>query len=314
MMAPASNRPICRVSITSRRQNASHAFRIASEGGKESAPEPAAHAPGTTVDVADLYFNTPARRKFLKTEATEFAHCEAVVERAALSRPDVAFSLRHNNRVVQHLPRAELARRVESILGAEFTASMRTVDAGGPGLHLYGFAGSPAFSRAGRDLQFVFVNGRFVRDKLLAHAARDAYRDVMHGDRQPAYVLYLDIDPRSVDVNVHPAKTEVRFRDSRAVHQFVYHAVAKALSGNAVQAPAPSASPMLSDAGALQARPSFGGGPNGPTPASTTMFQPGLGIAQPRSNYAAYFAAARGTAPAARTPPRQPERIEEKER
>ena len=287
--ALASIASVSRVSITSRRQNASHAFRIASEGGKESAPEPAAHAPGTTVDVADLYFNTPARRKFLKTEATEFAHCEAVVERAALSRPDVAFSLRHNNRVVQHLPRAELARRVESILGAEFTASMRTVDAGGPGLHLYGFAGSPAFSRAGRDLQFVFVNGRFVRDKLLAHAARDAYRDVMHGDRQPAYVLYLDIDPRSVDVNVHPAKTEVRFRDSRAVHQFVYHAVAKPLAATASTAPVPTFIGGLANDEAAPAQGTGAYASVAPHNPIANGAQGQLGIAQSPAAYSAFF-------------------------
>src|SRR5690606_16323563 len=124
--------------------------------------------------------------------------------RAALSRPDVAFSLRHNARVVHHLARGERAHRVEAVLGMEFTRSMRTVDAGGVNLRLRGYAGSPSFSRAGRELQFIFVNNRFVRDKLLAHAARDAYRDLMHGDRHPAYVLYLDIDPRGVDVNVHP--------------------------------------------------------------------------------------------------------------
>ena len=293
--ALASIASVSRVTITSRRHNASHAFRIASEGGNESAPEPAAHAPGTTVDVADLYFNTPARRKFLKTEATEFAHCEAVVERAALSRPDVAFNLRHNNRVIQHLPRAELARRVESILGVEFTGSMRTVDAGGPGLHLYGFAGSPAFSRAGRDLQFVFVNGRFVRDKLLAHAARDAYRDVMHGDRQPAYVLYLDIDPRSVDVNVHPAKTEVRFRDSRAVHQFVYHAVAKSLAATASTAPVPAYSSgslgerASAEQQASQRYPAAGSTSLAGTSPIGNGAQGQLGIAQSAAAYSAFF-------------------------
>ena len=289
--ALASIASVSRIVVTSRRHNATHAHRIASDGGVETAAEPAAHVPGTTVDVADLYFNTPARRKFLKTEGTEFAHCEAVVERAALSRPDVAFSLRHNGRVVQHLPRAELARRVEAILGAEFTQSMRVVDAGGPGLHLYGYAGSPAFSRAGRDLQFIFVNGRFVRDKLLTHAAREAYRDVMHGDRHPAYVLYLDVDPRSVDVNVHPAKTEVRFRDSRAMHQFVYHAVAKALAANAGDAPVPQFSSAaghgMTGTGVID------DGRHDVTTSTATYPPPGaqgtLGVFQPRADYGAFF-------------------------
>jgi len=301
--ALASIASVARVSVVSRHAESQRAWRIAAEGAAPSAVEPAAHAPGTTIEVADLYFNTPARRKFLKSEQTEFAHCQDMVERAALSRPDVAFSLKHNGRVIQHLPRGDLSRRIEAVLGAEFAAAMRPVDEAGGGeaaLRLYGHAGAPSFSRASRDLQFVFVNGRFVRDKVLTHALREAYRDVMHGDRHPAYVLYLEIDPRAVDVNVHPSKIEVRFRDSRAIHQFVYHAVAKALSGSAAQAPVPSASPMLSDAGALRPQPSFGAGsyagPYATGPASTTMFQPGLGIAQPRSNYGAFFAAARDSA------------------
>jgi len=303
--ALASIASVARVSVVSRYTESQRAWRITAEGAAPSAVEPAAHAPGTTIEVADLYFNTPARRKFLKSEQTEFAHCQDMVERSALSRPDVAFSLKHNGRVVQHLPRGDLARRIEAVLGAEFAAAMRPVDEAGGGeaqLRLYGHAGAPSFSRASRDLQFVFVNGRFVRDKVLTHALREAYRDVMHGDRHPAYVLYLEIDPRAVDVNVHPSKIEVRFRDSRAIHQFVYHAVAKALSGSAAQAPVPSASPQFSESGALRPQPFFGAGSHAGSytaTASTTMFQPGLGIAQPRSNYGAFFAAARDSAEAA---------------
>jgi len=302
--ALASIASVARVTVVSRHAGSQRASRISAEGAAPSAVEPAAHAPGTTIEVADLYFNTPARRKFLKSEQTEFAHCQDMVERAALSRPDVAFSLKHNGRVVQHLPRGDLSRRIEAVLGAEFAAAMRPVDAAGGGetqLRLSGHAGAPSFSRASRDLQFVFVNGRFVRDKVLTHALREAYRDVMHGDRHPAYVLYLEIDPRAVDVNVHPSKTEVRFRDSRAIHQFVYHAVAKALSGSAAQAPVPSASPRFAESGALRPQPSFGAASHTgsyATPASTTLFQPGLGIAQPRSNYGAFFAAARDNADA----------------
>jgi DNA mismatch repair protein MutL len=295
--ALASIASVARVSIVSRHAASAHALRIAAEGAAAGPPEPAAHAPGTTVEVAELYFNTPARRKFLKSEATEFAHCQDMVERAALARCDVAFSLKHNGRVVQHLPRAELARRIETLLGAECAASMRALDETGGGenaIRLHGHVAGPSFSRASRDLQYVFVNGRFVRDKLLAHALREAYRDVMHGDRHPAYVLYLDVDPRAVDVNVHPSKIEVRFRDGRAVHQFVYHAVAKALSASAGQAAAgqvPGAAPMLDETGALRPRPALGlasaGGGHQPGLGGMS----GLGVAQPRADYGAFFAA-----------------------
>jgi DNA mismatch repair protein MutL len=298
--ALASIASVARVSVMSRHAKAQRGFRIASEGAAAAgAPEPAAHAAGTTVDVADLYFNTPARRKFLKSEATEFAHCEAVVKRAALSRPDVAFTLKHNGRVSMHLPRSDFPRRTQAVLGKEFAGGMRAIDAGigegagegagetgAPGLRLSlrGFAGSPAFSRAARDLQFAYVNGRFVRDKLLAHALREAYRDVMHGDRHPAYVVHLDIDPRAVDVNVHPSKTEVRFRDSRALHQFVYHAVSRALSASIPAAPPadafgrPSQEAAVSQQAARAAHEFPGSGA-----------QATLGVAQPRADYGAFF-------------------------
>ena len=315
--ALASIASVARLTLTSRHREAHHAFRIGGSGGEHSAPEPAAHAQGTTVEVADLYFNTPARRKFLKSEATEFAHCEAVVERAALSRPDVAFSLRHNGRVVRHWPQATLERRLEAVLSAEFARSMRAVDSGGTSPRLTGFAGAPSFSRAGRDLQFVYVNGRFVRDKLLAHAVREAYRDLMHGDRHPAYALHLHIDPRAVDVNVHPAKIEVRFRDGRGVHQFVYHALAKALAASAGEAPAPVVSPVVSSLVSSTVSALFSSSAGSATgasispiaasrmtglfdtaggggPASPPQYYPGaqaaLGVAQPRAAYASFFA------------------------
>ena len=164
--------------------------------------------------------------------------------RAALSRPDVAFGLRHNGRVISHLAATDLPRRTEAILGAEFAAAARPVTERIAGLALSGFVASPNYTRSSRDAQYLFVNGRFVRDKVLTHALREAYRDVLHGDRHPAYALFLAIDPRAVDVNVHPAKIEVRFRDSRAVHQFVYHAVSKALAASAGNAPVAYAAPM----------------------------------------------------------------------
>jgi DNA mismatch repair protein MutL len=278
--ALASIASVARISLLSRAAAASRAFAVNAENGKIGATEPAAHAAGTTVDVNDLYYNTPARRKFLKSEATEFAHCEEVFTRIALSRPDLTFTLRHNGRViVRHAP-SDSARRVEAILGAEFAQSMRAIETSGV-LQLRGFVGSPAFTRSSRDSQFSFVNGRFVRDKVLSHALREAYRDVLHGERHPAYVLFMEIDPGSVDVNVHPAKTEIRFRDARAVHQFVFHAVAKGLSGTAAETPPPLAMPSAASGHAIRPRPG----------------QAPLGLAQPVAAYGAMFAAAR-SAPA----------------
>jgi len=280
--ALASIASVARVELTSRTAAAEHAWRIHAEGGSPGDPEPAAHPAGTTVDVADLYFNTPARRKFLKTEATELAHCAEVFHRAALVRPEVAMTLRHNGRVLAHYPAADLGTRIAVVMGNAFTEGASPIDAGGEALRIYGYAGAPAAARASRDAQHLFVNARFVRDKLLAHALREAYADVLHGDRHPAYILYLEIDPATVDVNVHPAKTEVRFRDPRAVHQFVYHAVEKALAGPAgasVAPPAPAtAFGSPAGAGAAAARP------------GTAGFQSRLGVAQPVAAYHAMFA------------------------
>ena len=277
--ALASIASVARITLTSRLRDARHGSELRAEGGQTGVPQPAAHATGTTVEVEDLYYNTPARRKFLRTEATEFSHCEEVFHRAALSRPDVAFSLRHNGRVISHLAAADLPRRIEAILGAEFAAAARPVMEQIAGLALSGFVASPNYTRGSRDAQYLFVNGRFMRDKVLTHALREAYQDVLHGDRHPAYALFLEIDPTAVDVNVHPAKTEVRFRDSRAVHQFVYHAVSKALAANAANAPVAYAAPQ-----AVQ-RP---GGPTG-----MGMVQGSLGIAQPVASYGAMFREAR---------------------
>ncbi len=242
--ALASIASVARVALTSRAGGAAHAWSLSAEGGAQGAAQPAAHPGGTSVEVNDMYFNTPARRKFLRAEATEFGHCEDVYKRIALSRPDVAFTLKHNGRVISHLPAGDAARRIAAVAGDEFAGAARALDENSSGLRLSGLAGSPAFSRASRDAQFVFVNGRFVRDKLLAHALRQAYQDMLHGDRHAAYVLFLELDPLGVDVNVHPAKTEVRFRDARAIHQFVFHAVSKALSGSAAQISAAAVEPV----------------------------------------------------------------------
>ena len=238
--ALASIASVARVSITSRTREAAHGAAVTAEGAQVGDVHPAARAQGTTVSVADLYFNTPARRKFLRSEATEFGHCEDVFRRIALARPDLAFALKHNGRVSQALRVQAPAERVAALLGEQFSGM--TVEAGSAGLRMTGLAGSPHAATARADSQYFFVNGRYVRDRLLSHAAREAYAELLHGDRQPAYVLYLEIDPRAVDVNVHPAKTEVRFRDPRAVHQFVFHAVKRALSPSAAEAPVAYAS------------------------------------------------------------------------
>ncbi|MBP7443983.1 MAG: DNA mismatch repair endonuclease MutL [Zoogloea sp.] len=233
---------VSRISITSRADGAPHAWRIDADP-RELAPAALNH--GSVVDVADLYFNTPARRKFLKSEGTEFAHCDDVFRRVALARPDVALQLSHNGRVSHRLPSGNREARVRALLGDDFLASARSVEAESGLLRVHGFASLPAYSRSNRDAQFFYVNGRFVRDKLVTHAIREAYADILHGSRHPAYVLFLELDPFGVDVNVHPAKIEVRFRDSRAVHQFVYHALQRTLAasgaGAGVAAGGPSA-------------------------------------------------------------------------
>ena len=225
--ALASVASVAQLTLTSRTADAAHAWEIDGSSGKVT---PSSGAPGTTVDVQDLYFNTPARRKFLKSEQTEFGHCAEVVRRIALSRPDVSFSLSHNGKTVDHWNVSEVAKRSAHILGSEFAeARLALEEVAGP-LRLHGYVGLPTASKARADAQYFYVNGRFVRDKLLTHAVRAAYQDVLHGDRYPSYVLSLDLDPALVDVNVHPSKIEVRFRDSRAVHQFVFHAVSRALA------------------------------------------------------------------------------------
>jgi DNA mismatch repair protein MutL len=235
--ALASIASVSRLTLATRTREAPHGSVIRAEGGRASEPEPAARAPGTTVEVAELYFNTPARRKFLRSEATEFGHCDEAFRRIALARPQVAFSLKHNGRVSRHLRPSSAAERAAALLGEAFSNQRIPVEASGGVLALTGLAGLPQAATARADTQYFFVNGRFVRDRLLAHAAREAYSELLHGERQPAYVLFLELDPRGVDVNVHPAKTEVRFRDARAVHQFVLHALRRALSPSAAEAP-----------------------------------------------------------------------------
>lgn len=235
--ALASIAAVARVEITSRQREAAHGYAVRTEGALRGDIEPAARAPGTTVSVGDLYFNTPARRKFLRTEPTEFGHCDEALRRIALSRPDVGFTLKHNGRVNLQLCDHSLRERATALLGNDFVAASLVVEARAGSLRLHGLAGAPQAARHRADTQYLFVNGRFVRDRLLAHAAREAYRDLLHGERQPAYLLFLNIDPRGVDFNVHPAKLELRFRDAHGVHQFALQALKRALSSTAAEAP-----------------------------------------------------------------------------
>lgn len=228
--ALASIASISRTQLLSRQVASKHAWRIAAEGSEISMIEPAALDAGTMIEVTDLYFNTPARRKFLKTEATEFGHCEEAFNRVALSRSDVSFMLQHNGRALSRFAIGQPERRFTDVLGNEFAAESFSVDESSAGLRLWGMAARPTFNRNTRDTQYVYVNGRFVRDKLIAHAIRQAYQDVLHHDRHPAFVLFLELDPALVDVNVHPAKTEVRFRDAQAIHRFIFHSLHKALA------------------------------------------------------------------------------------
>lgn len=254
--ALASIAAIARVRLVSRTAAAMHAVEICAEGSEIGELKPATLQTGTTIEVRDLYFNTPARRKFLKSAATEYAHCDEAFRRIALARPDVAFSLFHNDRSQQQLPAQALSERITALLGEDFSQAAVEIDETSPVLGVAGLSTLPAYSRASRDAQYIFVNGRFVRDKLLSHALRQAYHDVLHHDRHPAYCLFITLAPTAVDVNVHPAKTEVRFHDGRAVHQFLYHAVNKALSARggenpAVHAPWPEPAGISASSGKL---------------------------------------------------------------
>jgi len=235
--ALASIASVADLTLASRTADARHGWRIGHMGataagsGAGARIGPAAIAPGTRIEALDLFFNTPARKRFLKSEQTEYAHCEEAVHRVALAHPGVGFRLVHNGRPMLRLPPQGRAERIVALLGSDFADAAIPVEESTAQLSLGGAIAQPAYSRASRDAQYLFVNGRFVRDKLLSHAVRAAYRDVLHHQRHPAFALYLGIDPRAIDVNVHPTKIEVRFREAQAVHQFVLHALQKALAG-----------------------------------------------------------------------------------
>ena len=290
--ALASIASVAQLTLTTRTVDAAHAWQL--DGGTANAATPSSGALGTTVDVRDLYFNTPARRKFLKSEQTEFGHCAEVVRRIALSRPDVTFSLTHNGRTADHWSVTEIAKRSAQILGAEFAAARLHLDETAGTVRLHGFAGLPTAAKARGDAQYFYVNGRFVRDKLLTHAVRAAYQDVLHGERFPAYVLALEIDPSQVDVNVHPSKIEVRFRDGRSIHQFVFHAVSRALAQTSAtafgSAPAPQAAPSAAMPWRREQQGSFAAAFAGaPVANPGGGFGRPAGVAQTLADYGALF-------------------------
>ncbi|MBB3060980.1 DNA mismatch repair endonuclease MutL [Microbulbifer rhizosphaerae] len=233
--ALASISSVARLQLTSSRDESGKGWQVSAEGREMQAQlAPAAHPRGTTVDVRDLFFNTPARRKFLRTEKTEFNRIDDTVKRLALSRFDVSISLRHNGKGVHNLRagsgRVEMERRVAQLCGPAFMQNALHIEVERSGLRLWGWVAEPAFSRSQADLQFFYVNGRAIRDKVVSHAVRRAFADVLYHGRHPAFVLYLELDPASVDVNVHPTKHEVRFRDSRLVHDFLFGSLHRALA------------------------------------------------------------------------------------
>uniref|UniRef100_A6VYL8 DNA mismatch repair protein MutL n=1 Tax=Marinomonas sp. (strain MWYL1) TaxID=400668 RepID=A6VYL8_MARMS len=233
--ALASISSVSRMHLTSQAESEVEAWRVEAEGkDMATAIRPASHPQGTTIEVRDLFFNTPARRKFLRTEKTEFAHLEEVVKRLALSRYETGFRLSHNGKQVYDLrpvtDQLHAEHRLATLLGKKFIENSLTLDVEAAGLRLWGWIGLPTFSRSQADLQYFFVNGRVVKDKLVAHAVRQAYRDVLYNGRHPTFVLYLELDPSTVDVNVHPTKHEVRFRDGRLVHDFLFSRIHKAIA------------------------------------------------------------------------------------
>ena len=225
---------VSRFAITSRERDAAHGARLEIDGGKAGALQPLAHPAGTSIEVRDLFYNVPARRKFLRAERTELGHVEEWLRSLALARPHVEVRISHNGRpgkVYRPAGEDERLRRVGEALGEEFVRDCLPVDAAAAGLRLQGWVGAPTSSRSSADQQYFYVNGRAIRDRTVAHAVRQAYADVLFHGRHPSFVLFLDIDPRRVDVNVHPAKQEVRFRDGRLVHDFVYRTLHEALAG-----------------------------------------------------------------------------------
>lgn len=249
---------VSRLTIQSRCEADDRGWQVQGDGSERTAaPEPVALLAGTTIEVRDLFFSVPARRKFLRTETTEYKHLEGVVQRIALSHPAVEIQFRRNNKPVYHLHSAtdsqQQLARIKALLGETFTQQVLEIERNAAGLHLYGWVAQATFSRSQADMQFVFVNGRAVRDKLLAHAVRLAYQDVLFHGRHPAFVLHLDMDPTMVDVNAHPTKQEVRFRESRLVHDFLFRSIHKVLADQRPAADQLSPQPVQPLSGAFSA-------------------------------------------------------------
>jgi DNA mismatch repair protein MutL len=240
--ALASIKSVSRLTITSKYQNEKNAWQIV-----DDQLQPAAHPQGTTIEMRDLFYNVPARRKFLRTEKTEFNYLEEIVRRIALSNFDIGISLRHNERSILNLSPAnnktQQEKRITNIFGATFMQNAVYLDTKNIDLKLSGWIGLPTFSRSQPDLQYFYINNRIVRDKLLSHAVRQAYQDVMQNNRYAAFILYLQLDPAMVDVNVHPTKNEVRFKDTRLIHDFVFHAMHNAIA-NIKPEPVPYSVPI----------------------------------------------------------------------
>ncbi len=226
---------VARLTLISRPADAECAWQVSADGSEQNFdPQPDPHPPGTTVEVRDLFYNTPARRKFLKTEKTEFGHIESLLQKLALARCDVGFVLNHNQREVFNLKpvagAADQQKRIAAVCGSVFLDSAVNIDFAASGLQLSGWVGKPTFSRSQPDMQFFYVNGRLIKDRLIAHAVKQAYQDVLYHGRHPVFVLYLQLDPALVDVNAHPTKLEVRFREGRMVHDFLYQALHRSLA------------------------------------------------------------------------------------
>jgi DNA mismatch repair protein MutL len=261
---------VARLDLASRHASEEHGWMVRVRRGEVSAAEPAALQSGTRVDVEDLFYNVPARRKFLRAERTEFSQVDLLLRRFALARFDVGFELEHNGKNVSSLPpaagEAEQERRLQRVMGAEFLDHVIRIDEERGGIGLSGWVAEPRYNRAQADRQFFFVNGRAIRDRLVAHAVRSAFQDVLYHGRHPAFVLFLELPPEAVDVNVHPQKQEVRFRDSRTVHDFLYSALHRALASAGSGAVRPGAGLPGSDSpppGAFPGAPMAGGSPDG---------------------------------------------------
>ena len=288
---------VSRFALTSRTAEQASAFRVEVDGGKPHSQRPAQHAIGTSVEVRDLFYNLPARRKFLRAERTEFSHIDDLVKSIALAREGVEFRLSNNGRIVRlYKPLRDVEermRRLGDVLGEEFVAHSLRIEQRGAGMTLSGWVGLPTASRSQTDQQFFHVNGRLVRDRVVAHAVRQAYADVLFHGRHPAFVLFLELDPQGVDVNVHPAKSEVRFRESRLIHDFLYRSLHEALAeARAGSTPAPARTDQAMDSANTQ---------------FAARHQSGLrlGIGEPLAEYAALLgigSASNATAPAGMHP------------